>query len=149
MKVILLQDVKNVGKKFEVKDVSDGYVRNLLLPKGWVKAATPGELAALERQKKLDTDKDAEVRHKLTIISREVDGKKIEFKVKTDKTGAVFGSVTKEAILKALREHNFPHEAHVTIDLEHPIKTLGETSVKVEFAKGIEAKVIVLLQPQE
>jgi large subunit ribosomal protein L9 len=149
MKVILLQDVKNIGKKFDVKEVSDGYVRNFLIPKGWVKAATAEELSALERQKKLDADKDTETKHKLSLIARELDGKKIEFAVKTDETGAVFGSVTKEAILKALREHNFPHEAHVSIDLEHPIKTLGETSVKVEFAKGIDAKIIVLLQPQK
>ncbi len=149
MKVILLQDIRNVGKKYDVKEVADGYVRNMLLPKGLVKFADKDALKELELLKKHDEKHDAELMKKLAEFAGAIDGKQIEFPVKTDDKGAVFGSVTKEMVLKALREHDFPHETRVEIELEHPIKKLGSFPVPVRFQKGIEAKILVTLRKQE
>ena len=74
---------------------------------------------------------------------------KIQFELKADKTGAAFGSVNKESILKALREHKLIGTERVDIDLKYPIKELGEYAVPIDLKKGVTAKLGVVVIKKE
>ncbi|HEY4475587.1 MAG TPA: 50S ribosomal protein L9 [Candidatus Paceibacterota bacterium] len=141
MKILLLQDVKGIGRRMEVKEVKDGYARNFLIPQ---KLAMPATSEALSIKKgeelKLEaireqSKKSAEALQKMTL----------EFVVKTGGKGEVFGSIKADDIKKALEEKGI--KAHGII-LEKPIKSLGDHLVEVDFGYGIKGKIKVTLRPQ-
>ncbi len=140
MKVILLENVGRVGRKLEVKDVSDGYARNFLFPNRLAEPATPTALAKLDAVKAAHDKNDAELRKRLEEMARKMNNLTLEFELKADKTGAIFGSVNKESILKALREHDIVTTERLDIDLKYPLKTPGEHLVPVDLKKGVAAK---------
>jgi large subunit ribosomal protein L9 len=148
MKVILIKDVKDLGKKHEVKEVSDGYARHYLIPRGLAKAATPAELKKLEEMKARALKEEAETKKRLEELARRISERYLEFHLKTDAAGTVFGSVTKDMILKALREHDLVTVDRVDVDLDHPIKKIGDYLVTVVFKKGITAKLKVSVRSQ-
>ncbi len=149
MKVILLEDVRNVGNKLDIKDVSDGYARNFLFQNKLAKPATAGALKGLEELKSRFRENEVEFRKNLEILARKINETSIEFKLRTDKeTGSVFGSVSKEDILKAMREHKLINKERADIELPRPIKELGEHKVPVRFPKDITATLGVLVRPQ-
>jgi large subunit ribosomal protein L9 len=145
MKVIFQEEVRNVAKKFDVKEVSDGYARNFLFPNKLAEAATPGALKKLEALKSEHDKNEADLLTRLHEIAKKINDTKIEFLVKTDKSGAVFGSVNKESILKALREHELVRTERIDIDLKYPLKEVGEYTVPLDLKKGVTAilKVVV------
>ncbi len=145
MKVIFLSDVRNVGKKYEVKEVSDGYARNFLFPNKRAEPATPEAMKKLESMTAAHEKEDNEVRAHLESLARKINETKLQFEVQTDKSGAVFGSVNKESILKALREHKLIGAERIDIDLKYPIKDLGEHIVDIDLKKGVMAKLGILV----
>jgi large subunit ribosomal protein L9 len=149
MKVIFLEEVRNVAKKFDVKDVSDGYARNFLLPNKLAEPATPGAMKKLEALKAEHTKNEAELLERLREIAKKINETKIEFTLKADKSGAVFGSVNKESILKALRDHQWVTTERVEIDLKYPLKELGEYAVPIDLKKGVTATLKVVVAKEE
>lgn len=147
MKVILKKDVRGIGQKYDVKEVSDGYARNYLFPNNLADPATKEALKKLEAFKAARKEDDKELKSHLERVARDMADKHIEFNLKVGENGSVFGSVTKEMILKAIRDH-FSHHDHIDIHLEHPIKKIGEHMVPVDFKKGIEAKLKIIVSPQ-
>ena len=146
MKVILLQDVRGIGKKNDVKEVADGYARNFLFLRNLAEAATPQALKKLEKMKENMETEDKELKNRLENLARDMKGKYIEFELKTGEDGSVFGSVTKEMIMKAIREHFSKHD-RVDVILDHPIKKIGEQVVRVDLKKGIEAELKIIVRP--
>lgn len=146
MKVILLEDIRSVGKKFEVKEVSDGYARNFLFVNKLAESATPDALKKLEARKAEHEKEDRALRMRLEEIARTLNGTKLEFELAADNTGALFGSVNKESILKALREHGFITKERVDLDLKYPIKTAGEHVVPIDLKKGITATLTIVVK---
>jgi len=146
MKVILLQDVRTIGKKHEVKEVSDGYARNFLFVNRLAEPATSGALAKLEKMKSASEAEDQELAKRLQGIARELNEIGLQFELEADEHGSVFGSVNKDAILKALREHGFVRNEHVVVTLEHPIKKVGDYVVPVDLKKGITANLKVVVK---
>jgi len=149
MKVIFLDDVRNVGKKYDIKDVSDGYARNFLFPNKLAETASPEAIKKLESMKAAHEKEDKETLAQLEAVARKINETKIQFEVKTDKSGAVFGSVNKESILKALREHKLIGTERIDIDLKYPIKELGEYVVPIDLRKGVVAKLGVIVVKAE
>ena len=149
MKVIFLDDVRNVGKKYDIKDVSDGYARNFLFPNKLAETASPEAIKKLESMKAAHEKEDKETLAQLEAVARKINETKIEFEVKTDKSGAVFGSVNKESILKALREHKLIGTERIDINLKYPIKELGEYAVPIDLRKGVVAKLGVIVVKAE
>lgn len=149
MKVILLEDVKNIGKRGELKEVSGGYARNFLFPNALAKPATAGNLKELEREKIRSEKEDEMLKKRLVEIARLMTERHLEFKMRTDEKGGVFGSVTKDMILKGLRDAGFVSKERVEIKLAHPLKELGEHYVDVDLKKGIGAKLKIMLLPQQ
>lgn len=148
MKVILLQDIRGIGKKHDVKDVSDGHAKNFLFPRGLARPATQEALKELAMVQQNEARNDAELEKRLREIARTLKDHFIEFPVKADEKGSVFGSVTKEMILKTLREHQWLGPERAEILLDHPLKELGEHNIKIILAKGIETEIKITLRSQ-
>src|SRR5579872_4729452 len=105
MQIILLEDVRGVGLKHDIKEVRDGYARNFLFPNKLAERATPSSLKKLEEMKATHDAKEIELKKHLEEIARRITDMRIQFELKRGKDGSIFGSVNKEAVLKALREH--------------------------------------------
>ncbi len=132
MKVILLQDVPNVGKKYEVKNVSDGYGRNFLLAKNLAKIATIQAIQAAEKEKKR-TEGEKKLHEDLLGKNLEdLEGLKIEIKAKVNEKGHLFAAIHPEEISKILKEQEHLEIPAEMIKLEKPIKEIGKYKIKVE-----------------
>lgn len=144
MKVIFLHDVPRVGKKYDVKDVNDGYAMNFLMPRKLVIAATPKSIAELERNKK-EIKVEREIQEDLLMKNlEEIKGKVITIKTKTNGKGSLFSSIHKKEISDAMKSE---HRAEIHEDfivLEKPIKETGEYDIPVSIKnKGTSFKLIV------
>src|SRR3989344_1656190 len=144
MKVILLQDVENLGKKYEVKNVKAGYARNFLIPGGLVKIATKEALKWLETQKEGEEKKAEEALKKIQNLVSQVDGLEITIPVKVGEEGQLFESITSQKITEKLKEGGFEIKKNQIV-LEQPLKELGEFPIKIIFEHGLEAEIRVIV----
>ena len=140
MKVILLKDVRAIGKKWDTKDVSNGYARNFLFLNGLAEPATGSTLKKLEERRAMTERESVELSKRLHDIARHIEETTLTFELAVAKDGSVFGSVNKEGILKALRDHKLVRTERVEIALDRPIKTHGEHVVEADLKNGIAAK---------
>lgn len=146
MKVILLVDVKNLGKKYEVKEVLGGHARNFLLPRGLVKVATPKTLAELGKLKAKLDEEEKKLTERLESIAQLMESRTLKFQLRVDEAGKAFGSVNKDDILKSLRSEKFVTVERVEVNLAHPLKDLGEHKVEVDLKKGVKAVLRVMIE---
>ena len=143
MKVILLSDVKNVGKKGDVKEVSDGYARNFLIRNRLAVEATKGSLNVLDKQNQAAADLEAQKVAEAKVLKEEIEKLTLVFKVKVGKEGRVFGTVsTKQITEELLKRYKIKVEKRKFVDTDN-LATLGYHSVKVELHKGVIATVKV------
>ncbi len=145
MQVILLQDVRGVGKKFEVKNISDGYARNALIPKKLAIPATKDAVAKLEKRKAEHEETRRVLVAKLQEEANAIKGKVFSFSVKTGEHDSVFGSVTKKDIETKLREQGI---LDTKAELERPIKSLGTRPVSIDLGEGISATINIQVEPE-
>ena len=149
MKVILLQDIEKMGKKYEVKEVSDGHARNFLIPKGLAKPATEEALKWLKEQKEALTEKAEDDLKKAQSLANVLDGQEIMIPVKVGDEKQLFESITCQKILEKLKENGFEVKK-TQIILEEPIKELGEFPVKIRFAHNLEVEIkIIVVEEKE
>jgi large subunit ribosomal protein L9 len=148
MKIILLQDIKGVGKKYDAKDVADGYARNFLLPNKLAEIATPSSLKELEIRKSEMNKNEQESKKHTEELLRQMKERTLEFFLKTDEAGSIFGSVNKDAILKALRDAGLVTKERVEIELTHPLKEFGEHKIGIRFRNGMSGDIKVIIRPQ-
>ncbi|MFH1938269.1 MAG: 50S ribosomal protein L9 [Patescibacteria group bacterium] len=144
MKIILLEDVENIGKKDEIKKVADGYARNFLFPNKLAVLATKSELAKLEEREKIKEEKAEE---ELTIfqkVASELDDFELEIFAKISEEGKLFGSITSSKISEKLKENGFKIEKE-WIKLKDPIKEIGEHEVSIELPHNLEVKIKVII----
>ncbi len=146
IKIILLSDVSDLGKKGEILEVKPGYVRNYLMPQGLAKIATDEEVEKLEeKQKKERAEKEAELSEKRSLADQ-LAGTTLEFEKKESKSGKIFGSVDTKAIAKELeKKANIKLKAS-DVKLEKPIKDIGEHKVAVKMAQDINVDIKVLIK---
>ncbi|PID82311.1 MAG: 50S ribosomal protein L9 [Clostridiales bacterium] len=132
MEVILLKDVKGSGKAGSVIKVKDGYAVNYLIPKGLAKEANEKNMKAhsIEVEKKLELEKQRE--KEASQLAEKIKKADIVVKVKAGTKGRIFGSVTSMSISDALKEKGFSVDKKL-IDLEHPIKEIGVSKVKLNL----------------
>lgn len=143
MKVILLEDVKSVGKKGEVVEVSDGYARNVLLKKGQGKEATGKNMNDLKLQKANAEKIAQETLAAAKALGEEMKGKTVKIAVKTGEGGRVFGSVSTKEIAEALKAQLGYEVDKKKIQLASPVKTLGVTIVPVKLHAKVTTEVNV------
>lgn len=145
MKIILLKDIKSVGKKFDVKEVKDGYGRNFLLARGLAETATKDALNKLETQKKIWEAEHQKLVEQLKIGAKSLEGIEFNFKMKVGEKGEAFGSVSRKDIELELAKHGYKN---LKIELEKPVKTIGEHAVTVDLGEGIKAKLKVITEAE-
>jgi len=148
MRIILLKDVDNLGKKYEVKEVKDGYARNFLIPKGLVKLADEKSLKWLETQKEIEKVKDEEELKKIQERASAIDGQEIIIPVKIGEEDQLFESINVQKISEKLKEIGLDVKKS-QIDLPEPIKELGEFPVKIKFEHNLEAEVKIIVTKEE
>lgn len=136
MRVILKQDVKKLGKKGEVVEVSDGYGRNFLVARGLAVMETKISREILSEQKE-EAKKEYELsKAKAEETAKELDQLVLTFHVKSGESGRMFGSVSTKQIMTELRRLGYHFDKHVILDT-HPIQSLGTTKVRLEIFKGV------------
>lgn len=144
MKVILLQDVKGIGRRNEVKEVRDGYAMNYLIPKKLAAPATKPTLTKKqEEEKKLHTTID-----KYKKASEALKEKVLDIPLKTGKAGEVFGSITKDDIQNRLLQEEAVYK-DVEVLLPQPIKSLGQHAIEIKFGHGIRGQVRINVREQK
>lgn len=146
MKVILLSDVKKVGKKGEVKEVADGYATNFLIARGLAVKSSDKSEEILQKQKDQEAKDDEARKMEATEIKNKLDNIKLEFKVKS-KDGKVFNSISTKSICEELEKKGIHVDKRKILDSE-PIKTLGHTNVKIELYKGVIGNIQVILKEE-
>lgn len=138
IKVIFTQDVPGQARKFEAKEVATGYFRNFLLPRGLASVATEDHLESLkDKQAQIEADRSAKI-EKANKQKQDLEDLVLNLSVKSGDEGEVYSSISKEDIEKVLKEKGFED---FTVDLDKPIREIGEDSVKVIFSEGISGEV--------
>lgn len=146
MKVVLLQDVKSLGKKGELVNVSDGYARNFLFPKGLAKEANAqamNELKNAEQSKKFKKETEIAAAQK---AKAELEGSKFVIKAKAGESGKLFGSITPKEISAEIKRQKGIDADKRRIILKEDIKTLGEYEVEIKLYTDISARFTVAVE---
>ncbi|HBE79232.1 MAG TPA: 50S ribosomal protein L9 [Firmicutes bacterium] len=143
MKVILKQDIRALGKRGEIKEVSDGYARNFLLPKGLVTEATAANLKILAAQKESASRREETECAEAQELAKTLKGLSITFKVKTGEGGRLFGSITAKDIVDQLKKEHHLELDKRKLEIDDSIKNIGDYPVKVHLYKGISVEITV------
>ena len=143
MIVILNKDVKGTGKAGDIVKVSDGYARNMLIPKGYAKEATEGNVRNLEKQKALAAEKKAEEKAAAQALAEKINAASVTIKTKAGEGGRIFGSITSKDIADALADQKKLTVDKKKIQLDNPIKQTGEMTVDIKLYPEVMAKLKV------
>ena len=143
MIVILMKDVKGSGKAGDVVKVSDGYARNMLLPKGLAKEATEGNIRSLEKQKAIAAEKLEEQKTAAKEMAAKLEKITLKIESKGGDSGKLFGSITSKDIAEALEKQEGMKIDKKKIEMKTPIKQAGETEVTLKLFTEISAQLKV------
>jgi large subunit ribosomal protein L9 len=145
MKVIFNTDVKGQGKKGEMKEVSQGYARNYLIPRGLASEATADTLNALKLKEKAKAAQIAKEKAQAEAYAKQLGAVQVTVRAKAGSSGKLFGAVTSEAISKALKEQfDMDIEKNKIVQAE-PIKSFGSYTVKAKLGYEISGNINVLV----
>lgn len=147
MKVVLLEDVEKLGKKYEVKEVQDGYARNFLIPKGLVQIATEEALEWAQDQLALENEKAAQELERTGKLASGMDGLEVEISVKVGDKGQLFEKISAQKIMARLKELGYDVKKN-QIELSQDIEELGEFDVKVKFEHNLEVQIKVIVSEE-
>ncbi len=141
MKVILTKDVPGTGYKGEIKEVSDGYARNFLLPRKMAQLATKGavkdlELSQAKKKKKMEVELKS-----FQKLAGKLDGKEIELNVKASEGGKLYAAISAKEIIEAVKKQLKVDISEKQVNFPSPIKDTGTHQVEIQFGHGLEATI--------
>ena len=145
MKVIFNVDVKGQGKKGEMKEVSDGYARNFLLPKNLASEATTDNINALKLKEKAKANQIAKEKAAAMETAEKLSGIQVTIRAKAGNGGKLFGAVTSQEISKALKEQHGIEVEKNKIVMKDSIKNFGSYTVKAKLGHEISGNVSVMV----
>lgn len=148
VRVILTQDVPNLGQVGDIKDVSPGYARNYLLPRKLAVEATPGNLKQWEQRKRALQRQAEQARASAASLAEKLSQTTVRIPVRVGEMGRLFGSVTAQDIANALAEQAAIEIDRHAIALEEPLRTLGTHEVSVRLGAGVTGKLTVEVVPE-
>ena len=137
MKVILLEDIKGVGKKDQVINSSDGYARNFLFPKKLAVEANNENMAKLKAKQDSNQYKKSQEKEEAQKLAENLKRIMLKLEVKSGENGKIFGSITAKKIADSLKAQYKIDIDKKKIDLKEPIKTIGSFSVSIKLYEGI------------
>lgn len=142
MKVILLMDVKKVGKKGETVDVSDGYGANFLIPRGLAKLSTQASQKELARDNAAEDARQIALKEEAEKVAQRLESIEVKFKGKAGKDGRMFGSISPKEIAEGLEEQwGIVIDKRKFID-KYPVNALGYARLRIELYKGSQGTVV-------
>ena len=147
MKVILKQDVEKLGKAGDIVKVAPGFGRNYLIPKKFAMEATPGNIKTAEIEKLASARRDHREKDAATIVAREIVKLTVTVRRKTGEEGTLYGSVTALDIADYLVTHKIEIDKR-KIQLEEPIKTVGEYQVPIRLHREVTVPITVIVEPE-
>ena len=139
MKVILIQDVKDIGKSGEVVNVADGHARNFLFPRHLAQEATEGALKHVEQRIKTEKVKAAKLKAAAEELAQKLGGAKISVKAKAGTEGRLYGAVTSKEIADAVQAQTGLEVEKRKFDLGEPIKQLGTLEIHAKINPEVTA----------
>jgi large subunit ribosomal protein L9 len=147
VKVILTNDVEALGKSGELKDVSDGYARNYLLPRKLAVPATGGAYRAWQHDIASREDKRKREREDAEIAAQRISSTTLTMGVKVGEGGKLYGSITAKDIADALGRRGIEVDRH-KIELDEPLKMLGTYKVAIKVHQGLTSEVTIAVEPK-
>lgn len=144
MEVIFIKDLKNQGKKGQIKNVKDGYAENFLIKNGYAIKKTKENMAKISHEQAKKAKETAEAKQQAEKLKDKIVKEVLEFKVKTGTGDKVFGSISIKQIKDLLQEKGYKIEKSM-IKLDNAISSLGFHNVKIELYQGVEAVIKVHL----
>lgn len=148
MQVILKQDVEKIGRRGDIVDVSRGYVRNFLVPRGLAEMATPTRLEEVHREMAEAEERDRRMAERAGEVAETLNKSVITIEARTGEDERLFGSVTAANIADAIDKARGVRVDRRRIKLEEPIRSLGTHQVPVQVYGDIEASVKVIVVPK-
>jgi len=148
MKVLLLEDVTKLGKKGEIKEVSDGYARNYLIPKNLAVEATDGYIKHIKESKKIEDKKKENLRIRSEEFLEKLKDTKIEIKAKSGEKGKLFGAVTAQDISEKIEELFGEKFDKTWFDEKVNIKELGTHILKVKLPQAVRGEMKVEIKSE-
>lgn len=148
MKVILLKDIKDLGKTGEIRELADGYARNYLIPRGMAAEATKEKLKETEeKNNKVQKNKQKEILV-AEDLKQKLDGKTIKVSLKTGGGDKLFGAVTTKEIADLIDKQLKIKIDKKKIEFAEPIKHLGEYEIKIKLYPAVQAEVKLVVSPE-
>jgi large subunit ribosomal protein L9 len=148
MQVILKQDVDKIGRRGEIIDVSRGYVRNFLVPRGLAEMATPGKLEEVRHEMEEAEERDRRMAERASEIAEILNKSVITIEARTGEDERLFGSVTAANIASAIERARDVRIDRRRVRLAEPIKSLGTHQVPIQVHGDVEASVKVIVVPK-
>jgi large subunit ribosomal protein L9 len=148
MQVILKQDVEKIGQRGDIVEVSRGYVRNFLVPRGLAEVATPAKMEEARRQMIEAEERDQRMAERASEIAETLNKSVITIEARTGEDERLFGSITAANIASAIEKVRGVHLDRRRIKLDEPIKSLGTHQVPVQVHGDIETSVKVIVVPK-
>jgi large subunit ribosomal protein L9 len=149
MEVLLLKDVEQLGQAGDIRKVANGYARNYLFPRGWAVVATPGAIKQAEQQRLAEAKREAKVLSEAQALAQQLDGMVVTFQARAGESDRLYGSITNANIAEALEEQVDQEVDRRKIELDEPLKELGDHAVTIRLAPEAEAKVTVIIEREE
>ncbi len=147
MKVILLKDVRNMGKRDEILNVSDGYARNFLFPQKLAAEATPGALKEIARKRAAQDAREAEMRAEAEAKAALLKNKVVTLNVKCGERGRLYGSVTAAEVAEALEAQHGIRVDRRKLDIGDPIREVGVREITVWLYSGVTTPMKLNVEP--
>ena len=148
MKVILKEDVQNLGQQGDVVEVKSGYARNYLMPQKLAILFTKQQKKSIEEAQRVEERKLEREKDQLELVLKQVEDLSLSLKMQSEEDSKLFGSVTKFDIVKLLEKNGITLDKKY-VDLSSPIKTLGEHKVNIVFTKEMSASFILTVEKED
>ena len=148
MKVILKEDVQNLGQQGDVVEVKPGYARNYLMPQKLAILFTKQQKKSIEEAQRVEERKLEREKDQLESVLKQVEDLSLSLKMQSEEDSKLFGSVTKLDIVKLLEENDITIDKKY-VDLSSPIKTLGEHKVNIMFTKEMSASFTLTVEKED
>lgn len=148
MKVIFVKDVPNVARAGEIKEVAAGYGRNFLLPKGLAALATPAALKKMESQHQIEAKRQAQSEEEALAFAESIKDFSLMLKARSGAKGRLYGSITNSDIARELEAQTGHKLDKRRIELEEPIRELGEYEVLIKLTKNVAPKLKIVVEKE-
>lgn len=145
MKVLLIKDVKSLGKAGEIKEVKEGYGQNFLVGKGLAKVATNDVIKQFEAKKKKEAAEEVQRLEDLKKMAEKLKNESIKIQHKAGDNGSLFGAVKKEDIADALQKDGFDVDKKM-VEISKPIKETGTFTVKIKLGHGMHPEITLIVE---